>query len=415
MSDLARVAPPAPRPPDVAEPEVVLHGELVDPPAAPAAGPGARRLDLDRWLSTHRPRADADLDLLRELAADVARYAEASRAPDTIRKYDTGWATFGGWCNEFGFPLGPPTPVEVVALYLGQMGRDGLAVSTIDGRLAAIRDRHIEAGLLPPTDDPRLRRIRDGLRRVHGRPVDEKSPVRLPLLADMLATLPTVLPAQPTLGERRTHLAALRDYCLLTLGFAAGLRREELAGMPVDHLELVPEGLRLLVAKSKADPTGRGRRIDIPYAPDEVAWLCPVRATLVWLDTTGRRSHLHRSGRRRTGEIPLLSGLTPGARIRATALTDRHVARVVKATAHAAGQPPEVVDALAGHSLRAGLATAADEAGVPQPAIARVLGHNAGTTGRYIRRAFDGQVQRAVYDLAATLVASPTVPAWALR
>ncbi|MFG3423213.1 tyrosine-type recombinase/integrase [Micromonospora sp. NPDC048063] len=409
MSDLARVTPPVPRQPgDADDADVVLHGELVDPPTPTAAEPGARRLDLERWLATHRPRADADLDLLRELARDVARYGEASRAPETIRKYDTGWAIFGGWCGEFGFPLGPPTPVEVVALYLGQMGRDGLAVSTIDGRLAAIRDRHIEAGFLPPTDDPRLRRIRDGLRRVHGRPTEEKSPVRLPLLAAMLATLPTTaISAQPTLDERRVHLAALRDYCLLTLGFAAALRREELTGLPVNHLELVPEGLRVLVAKSKADQTGRGRRIDIPYAPDKVAWLCPVRATLTWLDAAGRREHLHRPGRRRAGDIPLLSGITAGARVRATALTDRHVARAVKITAAAAGQPPEVVDALAGHSLRAGFATAADEAGVPQPVTARVLGHTTGTTGRYIRRAFDGSAQQAVYALALETVRWP--------
>ena len=404
-------APPASRAPAAPVPAgQVLHGELVDPPPAdavvPAAGGnGPTRLDLNRWLATHRPRPDADLGLLDDLAADVARYAEASRAPETVRKYDTGWQTFNRWCAEFGFAAGPPADIEVVALHLAQMARDGLAISTQDGRLAAIRDRHIDAGLLPPTDDPRLGRIRDGVRRMHGRPTEGKSAIGLPLLAAMLATRPAGPAPGPVapLADRRWYLGALRDRCLLTVGFFAALRREELAGLPVDHLELVPEGLRVLVARSKADQTGTGRRVHLPRAPEELAWLCPVRAALAWLDAVGRRPHLHRPGRRRTGDVPLLSGITPGARIRTTALTDRHVARTVKATATAAGQPAEVIDTLAGHSLRAGFATAAEQAGVPRPVIARVLGHDNGTTGRYVRHGFDGAAQRAVYALAADM------------
>ncbi len=388
----------------------VLHGELVAAATGgvPAVRPGPARLDVERWLADHRPRDGADLARLRELVDDVAGYAQASRAPATMRKYDAGWAAFTDWCAEFGFEAGPPAAVEVVALYLAQLGRDRLAISTMDGRLAAIRDRHIEAGWLPPTDDPQLRRIRDGVRRVRGRPTEGVDAIGLPLLAAMLATLPAgPAPAGASLDVRRAHLAALRDRCLLTVGYLAALRREELAGVPVDHLELRPEGLRLLVARSKADPKAIGRRIDLPWAPEEMAWLCPVRATLAWLDAAGRRPHLHRPGRDRTGSVPLLSGITPGARIRGTALTDRHVARVVKTTATVAGQPAEVVDQFAGHSLRAGFATAAEAAGVPRPVVARVLGHGTGTTDRYIRHTWDGQAQHAVYALARATVVAP--------
>ncbi|MDM4723360.1 tyrosine-type recombinase/integrase [Micromonospora sp. WMMA1363] len=401
----AATGAPAPRTPPAGQPPV-LHGDVLAPPTAdtgvPATGPA--RLDVDRWLAAHRPRPGADLARLRDLAADVATYAQASRATATRRKYDTGWKAFADWCAEFGFQAGPPAAVEVVALYLAQMGRDHLATSTMDGRLAAIRDRHLDAGLLPPTDDPRLRRIRDGVRRVRGRPAEGVDAIGLPMLAAMLATLPTDTPDPTThLPQRRAHLAAIRDRCLLTVGFAAALRREELAGLPVDHLELRPEGLRLLVARSKADQTGGGRRVDLPEAPPQVAWLCPVRATLAWLDATGRRPHLHRPGRARTGAVPLLSGITAGARFRATALTDRHVARVVKTTATASGQRPEIVDQLAGHSLRAGFATTAEAAGVPRPVVDRVLGHSTGTGGRYVRHTFDGSAQQAVYGLAAQL------------
>jgi hypothetical protein len=98
-------------------------------------------------------------------------------------------------------------------------------------------------------------------------------------------------------------------------------------------LQLLEQGLRVLIGKSKRDPEGTGRFIDIPYAPPEVAWLCPVRNTLTWLDATGRRQHLHRTGQPRAGTVPLLSGLTRGAAVRPTALSPAVVADIVKATA----------------------------------------------------------------------------------
>ncbi|WP_018588775.1 tyrosine-type recombinase/integrase [Salinispora arenicola] len=401
----AATGAPAPRTPPAGQPPV-LHGDVLAPPTADTDVPGIgpARLDVAGWLTHHQLRPGADVAWLRELANDVATYAQASRATATRRKYDAGWQAFTDWGAEYGVPTELPTPVEVVALYLAQMVREHLTISTMDGRLAAIRDRHLDAGLLPPTDDPRLRRTRKGVRRLRGRPGEGVPAVDLRLLTAMLATLPTNAPEQSAaLPARRAHLAALRDRCLLTVGFFAALRREELTGLPVDHLELRPEGLRLIIARSKADQEGRGRRIDLPEAPAQVAWLCPVRATLAWLDTSGRRAHLYRTGRVRTGAVPLLSGITTGARVRPTALTDRHVARVVKATATAAGQRAEIVEALAGHSLRAGFSTTADTAGVPRPNIDRVLGHSTGTGGRYIRHTFDGAVQQAVYGLAAQM------------
>ncbi|MET8907588.1 hypothetical protein [Micromonospora sp. NPDC004551] len=125
---------------------------------------------------------------------------------------------------------------------------------------------------------------------------------------------------------------------------------------------------------------------------------------LAWLDAAGLRKHLHRDGRHRAGNVPLLSGSTAGARVRSTPLSDLYVAKTVKDTAAEAGQPPEVVDTLAGHSLRAGFATAAEAAGVARDVISRIMGHHTGVTGRYIRHTFDGAAQQAVYEHALTVL-----------
>ncbi|GAA2911313.1 hypothetical protein Acy02nite_89940 [Actinoplanes cyaneus] len=379
-ASIYKVSPPSDEghPQAALVPAAAVSGQIV----APDRG-SARRLDLDAYLSTHRPADDHDAERLAALAAAGGRYAASSQAAATVRKYDAGWAEFERFCAEFGLAAGPPADVEVVALYLAQMALQGLAVSTQDGRLAAIRDRHLDAGYRSPTSDDRFRRVRDGVRRVHGVRAEGKDAISLPLLAAMLATrVPGPRPDDTALiGDRLAWYSAVRDRCVLTLGFFAALRRSELAGLPVDQLQLVEQGLRVLIGKSKRDPEGAGRLIDIPYAPPELAWLCPVRTTLAWLDAAGRRGHLHRGVQPRPGTVPLLSGLTRGAAVRSTALSPSVVADIVKGTAADAGQPAEIVDALGGHSLRAGFATAADEAGVPETTSARVLGHTGSMTG----------------------------------
>ncbi|MBC9005074.1 site-specific integrase [Micromonospora aurantiaca (nom. illeg.)] len=67
--------------------------------------------------------------------------------------------------------------------------------------------------------------------------------------------------ANAPLAVRRAQVAVLSDWCLLTVGFFAALRRE-LARLPVDHLEL-KDPLWLLVTWSKADQTGAGRRVEL--------------------------------------------------------------------------------------------------------------------------------------------------------
>ncbi|MFC4066735.1 hypothetical protein [Actinoplanes subglobosus] len=398
-------ATPDPAAPDPAGPGTDLAPGPVTGEIVTAHRGGARRLDLDTYLAAHRPADPHDAARLAALAAAAGRYAESAQAAATTRKYDTGWAEFQAFCRQFGLDAGPPADVEVVALYLAQMALEGLAVSTQDGRLAAIRDRHLDAGYRSPTSDDRFKRIRDGVRRTHGVRADGKAPISLPLLAAMLtARTPGPRPADTASAtDRLTWLGALRDRCLLTLGFFAATRRSELTALTVDHLQLDEQGLRVLIARSKRDQEGAGRIVDIPYAPPDLAWFCPVRHTLTWLDATGRRPHLHRPGQPRPGTVPLLSGLTRGAAVRTTALTDRAVADIVKAAATAAGQPTEIVANLAGHSLRAGFATAADAAHVPEQITARVLGHTGTTTSHYIRHTFDGTAHRAIYHSARSI------------
>lgn len=87
-----------------------------------------------------------------------------------------------------------------------------------------------------------------------------------------------------------------------------------------------------------------------------------------------------------------------GGNVRATALAERYVATTVKNAAADADQPPEVVDALAAHSLRAGIGTAARTADVDEPRVGRLLGHTGTTTARYNRPHWDGRLHEILYS-----------------
>jgi integrase len=149
------------------------------------------------------------------------------------------------------------------------------------------------------------------------------------------------------LGAMGIGLKAIRDRALLLIGFAGGLRRSELIGLDVGDVEHVRQGVVLHLRHSKTDQEGRGQKIGIPHG--RTRW-CPVSAFDAWVAA---------------------SGITEGAVFRPV---DRHghvsearlsgeaVALVVRERVAAAGLDPAPYS---GHSLRAGLATSAAQAGVP--------------------------------------------------
>jgi integrase len=206
------------------------------------------------------------------------------------------------------------------------------------------------------------------------------------------ATPTAHLPSRRRRSSRRAlavlpdNLLGCRDRALLLVGFAAALRRSELASLEVAPRDGVPgwieesaEGLTIYIARSKTDQTGEGDAIGIPYGSSSET--CPVRAYKNWIQRSG-----------------IMAGsafrpITRHGRIGNKAMTDKTVARVVKrAIIRAAlgdGLAPQEATALAakfgGHSLRAGLATSAAMNDAPCHAIQRQLRHTRfDTTTRYI-------------------------------
>ncbi len=150
-------------------------------------------------------------------------------------------------------------------------------------------------------------------------------------------------------------LRGLRDRALLLVGWAVALRRSELVGLKVADLSFELEGVVLTIRRSKTDREG-GRAsasVAVPLGEQE-ATLSGHGVAPLARDCGGRRG-ARLSPDRSPRQPPRKS------------LSDRALAEIVAARAAAAGLEGD----FAGHSLRAGFATAAARAGRSEAAIMR--------------------------------------------
>lgn len=289
---------------------------------------------------------------------DSARsYATASKAPRTLAAYRTAWTVFEGWCHSKGLASLPAAP-EVLAMFLTARADAGKKPATIGLDVAAVNAAHRLAGHQPPGDAPAVKAVLAGIRRTLGTAQRRAAP----MVPGTLRAVSKALPAS---------LLGKRDRALLLLGFAGAFRRSELTGLEIRDLVFTEDGLEVNLRRSKTDQEAKGSKKGIPYGSDPKT--CPVRAVRAWLESSG------------IAEGPVFREVTRHGHVEAAPLSGRSIARVVKRSAEAAG-----LDSVgfSGHSLRAGLATAAAKAGKSTHAIMRQTGHkSAEMVARYVREA----------------------------
>ena len=287
-------------------------------------------------------------------------YARQAKSHNTRRAYASDWDDFARWCQPYGFVPLPARP-ETVALYLTALA-DALKPSTLGRRLATISQVHQAAGHETPTAAAPVRLVWAGIRRAKGTEQQGKAPAITPELRRMVDTLDD-------------RLIGARDRALLLIGFAGAFRRSELVGLDVRDVHAGHDGLTIHIQKSKTDQEGQGRKVGIPYGSHPHT--CPVRAYLAWVEKCGLT------------EGPLFRSVNRHGKLQPGRLSDRAVALIVKRAAQKAGLNP---DKYAGHSLRAGLATSAAQAGVSERSIMAQTGHKSVMVARrYIR---DGSLFR---------------------
>lgn len=310
-------------------------------------------------------RDETALARIQDATARAETYARAARADNTKKAYRSDWRHFKAWCSDRELESLPATQ-QTVVLYIASCA-DEFKVTTLERRLASISQAHKTAGYESPALVSRepLHSVWSGIVRSKSRLKDKVAPTLTEDIILMVDSLPRDMddPNQPFTYR------SLRDRAMLLVGFAGALRRSEVANLEVSDLSYTPDGLRLLIRKSKTDQEGRGQVIGLIHGANPLT--CPVRAIRTWTKTAG------------IYEGPVFRKIDRHGNLSETAITGRSIARIIKRACLQAGLPP---DMYSGHSLRAGFTTQAARAGKSERAIMRHTRHKSEKMVReYIR------------------------------
>jgi integrase len=301
------------------------------------------------------------------LETEVVALRSQSLSPNSQRGYTADWRNFSAWCAAQGREALPASP-ETAALYMADRSAT-LANASLTRAIAAISRQHREAGFHSPNQDARFRQLMAGIRRRNRAPQDAKQAL---LVEDLFAILKQI----PGLGK--SEAVEHRDRALLVLGFCGALRRSELVNLDVEDIRSAPEGIILTLRWSKTDQAADGVEIGIPKGRKRAT--CPVTILRTWLDYA------------KIASGPIFRPVQQNGKILNRRLTDASVALIVKRHVGHAGF---AADAFSGHSLRAGLATSAAEAGQNEREIMNQTRHKSEKmVRRYIRKGnlFQGNV-----------------------
>lgn len=298
----------------------------------------------------------------RAAAERATRYENSAYSANTQKAYDRAWRRFIVWAGLVE-PVPLPLPFDQVKGYLTHLA-DTKSLSTVNLAAAAIAAYHEIAGV--PIALEELWRSRRGIRNTKGTAAGRKAP---PLRTDQVARMIDIC------GPDRI---GVRDRAILALGFSAGLRRSEIAGLKIDDVEIDSGKMRIWIRRSKTDQAGQGVEIVVERTPKSS--FCPVAAVEAWIKDAGIEDGALFRGVNRWGHV----GYDP--------ISGEAIRLIVRNRAIAAGLKR---DDFRAHSLRAGLATSAFELDVGLNDVAKRLRHkNPRTTQGYDRRTAEKDAEK---------------------
>ena len=192
-----------------------------------------------------------NLSTLRNNDGDE-NYIHAATSNNTRKAYQADIRHFVLWGGHL------PTSGEVIMKYLHHYA-GLLNPRTLSRHLTAIKNWHICQGFADPTAHPAIHKTLTGIKNVHGKPKEKATPLTLETIAKMSAFL-----------MKSSRLIDCRNRTLLLTGFFGAFRRSELAVVKWSDITFVPEGMEVLVPRSKTDQGGEGEVSAIPTSKDDL-------------------------------------------------------------------------------------------------------------------------------------------------
>jgi integrase len=278
------------------------------------------------------------------------------RAANTIKAYRCSWGQFERWCNERrnqSLPAAPQTLRKFISHCLDPKLKRKQKLRTVRGHVAAIVAKHTDHRLPSPLNEATKELLRSSARRLKQQPVKKDA-----LQPDQLSQIAAYL--RQRRGRFGTGMRAVRDRAIILIGFNSGWRRSELASLTTDDIAFCPEGVALrLSAGSKTDQKAEHQRfIGVEKLLDSD--VCPVQALEDWMKIRGN------------WDGPLFNPIGSDRKVQLRAISGDSVCKILKRALNGIGVDPKTYG---GHSLRAGMITAAARNGATLPAIQDRSGH----------------------------------------
>jgi len=248
-----------------------------------------------------------------------------------------------------------------VSLYLTYLSKNS-KVSTLRRRIVSIGIVHKLKGHYLDAKHPVIIENLMGIKRQKGSAQIGKKPILISHLKSIINVI-----NEQKIDEVKKH----RDKTIILVGFGGGFRRTELISIDYDDVEFVPEGVKIIIRRSKTDQFGEGMVKGLPYFEKEK--YCPVINLKNWLKVSKIKSG------------PIFRRFVKGSKLTDYRLTDQSVVLIIKEYLNLAGIENKN---FSGHSLRSGFATVAAESGADERSIMAMTGHKTSQmVRRYIREA----------------------------
>ena len=276
---------------------------------------------------------------VKNLELETLKNLKNSKSNNTLRAYQSDFRDFAAFCIKNGLSSIPTQP-KILAIYITHLSKTS-KFSTLKRRIASISVIHKLKGHYLDTKHPIIMENLHGIKRTLGSRQKAKKPI---LINDLKLIIKAI------------DKKKIRDKALILIGFAGGFRRSELVNIDYQDVEFVPEGVKILIKRSKTDQSGEGNIKAIPYLDNQE--FCPVIALKNFINVKFENL--------KDGKIFNLS--------------DKSVALIIKRYAEKAGLDSTKY---AGHSLRSGFATTAAEFGAEERNIMAMTGHK---TTQMVRR-----------------------------
>ena len=307
-----------------------------------------------------KPKSEVSNEI-KELEKETILNLEHSKAPNTIRAYQSDFSDFRLFCAKNGFRSIPTEP-KIVSLYLTHLSTNEAKISTLKRRLVSIGVIHKLKGHYLDTKHPSIIENIMGIKRRKGSIQRGKKPLLISILKKVINVIDE---------QNKEEIKKFRDRSIILIGFSGGFRRNEIVSLDYDDLDFVSEGLKINIKRSKTDQFGEGTKKALPYFDN--SQYCPVVSLQKWIKISNINSG------------PLFRRFSKGSKLSENRLTDQTVALLIKAYLQIAG-----VDSTnySGHSLRSGFATSAAESGAEERSIMAMTGHKSTEmVRRYIKEA----------------------------